>query len=136
MNQEHPKTIQELFTYMMMIWEMDSAHFDRDSSQMISILYEVFDTPPDNLSIGEKEILKALNDLEANTIRAMNKVRELNRGFFVLATVAKMTRIEQDVFIGGSGEFTKKLTELTTEIYNRIVENHKAILELRSKIYK
>ena len=136
MSQEHPKTIGELFTYMMMIWEMDSAHFDRDSSQMVGMLYEIFDTPPENLSTGEKEIHKMINDLEADTIRAMNKVLKLDRGLFVLDTVAKMTRIERDVFIGGSGEFTKKLAELTTEIHKHIVENHNAILDLRSKIYE
>ena len=136
MNQEHPKTVKELFTYMMMIWEMQSAHFGRDSSQMVGMLYEIFDTPPENLSIGEKELLKMINDLEADAIRAMNKVMKLNSGFMVLATVAAMTQIEGDVIIGGSGEFTQKLMELTTEIHNHTVENHKSILELRSKIYE
>jgi len=136
MDQEHPKTSKELLAYMMMMWEMDSGQVDRDSSQMVGILYEIFDTPPKNLSIGEKEILKTINDLEADTIRAMHKVLKLSSGFMVLATMATMTQIERDVFIGGSGEFAKKLMELTTEIHNHIVENHKSILELRSKIYE
>jgi hypothetical protein len=135
MTEQTPLAAQDIYSIMWSMWEADATHHSLMVQHMVDTLHEVFDDPPNRMRQRERNLLKKINELEAEILQLESKMMIMGSGLSSLSLGIRLGGDTSDKnIVEAVRSFVPSLEKAHQEILKSVEKSHTSIMDLRSEL--